>query len=110
MQQSILFSKVGDTCSLKHTRAPGVCKLAADCPKVKELALKGISPVICGFQDLNIPIVCCESAYVPNDNTFFEIDSEVPDNRPTIDNNQGSNLRISERSTYLMRQKLHLVN
>lgn len=55
-----LFFKVGNRCSFRHTRAPGICKVAADCPKVKEQAQNGISPVICGFQDTTIPIVCCE--------------------------------------------------
>lgn len=51
---------VGNPCTVKHTGAGGICKVAADCPKVKEQAQIGISPTICGFRHNTIPIVCCE--------------------------------------------------
>ncbi|KAJ3639324.1 hypothetical protein Zmor_002689 [Zophobas morio] len=63
------FAQVGSSCQVKVTGVAGVCRIASDCPVVQEQAQNGISPTICGFYQLTVPIVCCETSPFaePND-------------------------------------------
>lgn len=60
--------EVGSPCTIRSTGEKGECKISNECPKVEEQAKKGISPTLCGFYQLVIPIVCCETELpFPND-------------------------------------------
>lgn len=81
---------MGDSCEVKTTGVRGVCRISSNCPIVEEQAQNGISPTICGYYQLTVPIVCCEeNAFVqPNDDTLL---NREPDREPNYSNNRRPN-------------------
>ncbi|XP_063907488.1 serine protease snake-like [Zophobas morio] len=59
---------VGDVCTLRSTKSPGVCKLFNDCEKAREALQQRRFPQTCGFQGKQ-PIVCCPQNQTVTENT-----------------------------------------
>ncbi|EFA11559.1 serine protease P44 [Tribolium castaneum] len=85
---SSAFAQVGDTCVVKSTGVRGVCRISSNCPIVEEQAQNGISPTICGYYQLTVPIVCCEeSPFVqPNDDTLLNPEPNLSNQQPSYSN------------------------
>lgn len=59
---NILFSVLGfESCEL-HDGRVGVCKNIKSCPYALSLLKKKINPQICGFEDRDPIVCCCEDA------------------------------------------------
>jgi V8-like Glu-specific endopeptidase len=78
---SSAFAQIGDECVVKTTGVVGRCRISSNCPVVQEQAQNGISPTICGYYQLTVPIVCCEinTFAEPNDDTFLNRKPNRPD-------------------------------
>ncbi|KAK9890263.1 hypothetical protein WA026_010373 [Henosepilachna vigintioctopunctata] len=68
----VSVSQVGNRCYMRNTRIAGICKISSDCPEVEEQARNGVDPTVCGYFQLTIPIVCCET------NSFADGDFQSP--------------------------------
>lgn len=75
---------INETCQIRRTGAPGICRLIDDCPPIiQEIVQLHLSPTSCGFEGYK-QIVCC-----PDSSSVYAF---------TTTAKPGSNLSISARS------------
>jgi hypothetical protein len=56
----------------EYDRAPGICKGARDCRRVREDHRSRIPLTICGYQQNNVPIVCCPIDNISNQQPYYQ--------------------------------------
>ncbi|KAL3290218.1 hypothetical protein HHI36_023577 [Cryptolaemus montrouzieri] len=63
----VTFAQVGNTCYMRTTGTPGICKISSDCPEAEEQGRNGIAPTVCGHFQSTVPIVCCAGTFSNGD-------------------------------------------